>query len=160
MDRKLFRKKSLDRISSPEQLNDYIRVTNPGIWLLMCAVIFLLLGLFVWGVFGKLDTTIQVCGITQDRDTVCYVKEADREKIQLGMQVRIEDEMYTIHQIPLRPIQVEEDTFVEYLAYVGNLSAGEWVYEITLDKMYGEDGSIFNADIIIETVAPMYFVLN
>ena len=26
----LFRKKSMDRISSPEQLNDYIRVSTPS----------------------------------------------------------------------------------------------------------------------------------
>lgn len=30
MSDQIFRKKSLDRISSPEQLNDYIRVANPG----------------------------------------------------------------------------------------------------------------------------------
>ena len=34
MSDQIFRKKSLDRISSPEQLNDYIRVANPGIWMI------------------------------------------------------------------------------------------------------------------------------
>ncbi|HAG12584.1 MAG TPA: NHLP bacteriocin system secretion protein, partial [Ruminococcus sp.] len=34
----VFRKKSLDRISSPEQLTDYLRVTNPGIWVVLAAV--------------------------------------------------------------------------------------------------------------------------
>ena len=29
----LFRQKTLDRISSPEQLTDYLRITNPGIWI-------------------------------------------------------------------------------------------------------------------------------
>ncbi len=37
-----FRKKSLDRISSPEQLTDYLRVTNPGIWIFLAAVVVLL----------------------------------------------------------------------------------------------------------------------
>lgn len=35
MSDQIFRKKSLDRISSPEQLNDYIRVANPGIWMIL-----------------------------------------------------------------------------------------------------------------------------
>ena len=48
----LFRKTSLDRVSNPEQLNDYIRVTNPSVWMIMCAVILLLTGVCVWGVFG------------------------------------------------------------------------------------------------------------
>ena len=37
MSDQIFRKKSLDRISSPEQLNDYIRVANPGIWMILAA---------------------------------------------------------------------------------------------------------------------------
>ena len=39
----VFRKMALERISSPEQLTDYLCVTNPGIWVLL-AVAFLLLG--------------------------------------------------------------------------------------------------------------------
>ena len=49
MSDQIFRKKSLDRISSPEQLNDYIRVANPGIWMILAAVIILLAGVCVWG---------------------------------------------------------------------------------------------------------------
>ena len=50
----VFREKSLERISEPEQLHDYIRVTSPGVWLVLIAVIVLLAGVLVWGVFGKL----------------------------------------------------------------------------------------------------------
>ena len=35
----VFRKKTLDRIASPEQLTDYLRVTNPGIWVVLGAVL-------------------------------------------------------------------------------------------------------------------------
>ena len=31
----LFRKKSLERISSPEQLNEYVRVSTPSVWLVL-----------------------------------------------------------------------------------------------------------------------------
>ncbi len=50
----IFREKSLERISEPEQLHDYIRVTTPGIWLVLIAVVILLAGVFVWGIFGTL----------------------------------------------------------------------------------------------------------
>ena len=46
MENKLFREKSIKRISSPEQLNDYLHVTNPGIWALLICVIVLLAGIF------------------------------------------------------------------------------------------------------------------
>ena len=50
----IFREKSLERISEPEQLHDYIRMTSPSVWLILLAVIVLLAGVMVWGVFGKL----------------------------------------------------------------------------------------------------------
>ena len=48
---KLFREKSLERIASPEQLNAYIRVSTPSVWLLLAAVVILLAGVCVWGVW-------------------------------------------------------------------------------------------------------------
>ena len=45
MNEQLFRKKSVERVSSPEQLNDYIRVANPSLWLVLGAVIVLLVWL-------------------------------------------------------------------------------------------------------------------
>ena len=44
MDESIFRKKSIDRISSPEALNDYLRVTTPTFWLILAAIILLLVG--------------------------------------------------------------------------------------------------------------------
>lgn len=37
-----FRQESLDRAKSPEQLDDYIRVSNPGVWMVLGAVQILL----------------------------------------------------------------------------------------------------------------------
>ena len=47
----IFRQKSMERLSSPEQLNDYLKVTNPAVWVVLAAVIFLLAGLFIWSFF-------------------------------------------------------------------------------------------------------------
>ena len=58
MNNQIFRKKSLEKVSSPEQLDDYIRVSNPGVWIVLVTVIVLLVGVCVWGVFGRLETTV------------------------------------------------------------------------------------------------------
>ena len=39
MNHSVFRQKSMERITSPEQMNDYIRVSNPSVWMLLAAVI-------------------------------------------------------------------------------------------------------------------------
>ena len=64
---KLFRQKSLDRISSPEQLNAYIRVSTPSVWLLLTAIVILLIGVCVWGVWGHMDTTLPVVAVADQR---------------------------------------------------------------------------------------------
>ena len=51
----IFRQKSIDRVSSPEQLNDYIRVTTPSVWLVLAAIILLLVGMLAWSVLGTVE---------------------------------------------------------------------------------------------------------
>ena len=49
----LFRKKAMDRVSSPEDLNEYIKVITPSVWLLLTAIIILLVGMVVWSIAGS-----------------------------------------------------------------------------------------------------------
>lgn len=51
----LFREKSLERVSSPEQLDDYIRVTTPSVWIVLAATVITLLGILAWSVFGTVE---------------------------------------------------------------------------------------------------------
>lgn len=51
----LFREKSLERVNSPEELSDYIRVTTPSVWLVLLATTILLAGMLAWAVFGTVD---------------------------------------------------------------------------------------------------------
>ena len=50
--RSIFRAKSLERVSSPEELNDYIRVTTPSVQIVLLAIVILLVGILAWCVFG------------------------------------------------------------------------------------------------------------
>ncbi|WP_026492478.1 hypothetical protein [Butyrivibrio sp. XPD2002] len=58
-DNKIFREKSIERVSSPEQLNDYIQVTTPSIWIILLAVIVLLTGTLIWGIFGEIHVNTE-----------------------------------------------------------------------------------------------------
>ena len=48
MGNQLFRQKSLDRISSPEELHDYMRVTSPRLWMILGAILVLLAGFIAY----------------------------------------------------------------------------------------------------------------
>lgn len=48
----IFNQKSLAKISGPEELNAYIRVTTPSVWIVLAAIVLLVLGILGWSVFG------------------------------------------------------------------------------------------------------------
>ncbi len=51
----IFREKSMERVASPETLNDYIRVTTPSVWIVLAATVLLLVGMLCWSVFGRVS---------------------------------------------------------------------------------------------------------
>ncbi|MGN0813931.1 MAG: hypothetical protein ACI4MH_01710 [Candidatus Coproplasma sp.] len=157
MNNKIFRKESVDRMSSPEQLNDYIKVTNPGVWMALAAIAILLIGICVWGFFGKLETTLNVAAVSENGRIVCYVKEENVSKITDNLTVRINDGEYTVTSVASRPVTVT-DELSEYALHVGDLKIGEWVYVVSLDGQL-EDGD-YKAQIVLDSVSPMFFVFN
>ena len=53
MNNSIFRQKNIDKVSSPEKLDDYIRVTTPSVWITLIAILVLLVGAIVRGIFGR-----------------------------------------------------------------------------------------------------------
>lgn len=157
MNKQIFRKKSVDRMSSPEQLNDYIKVTNPGVWMALAAIVILLVGVCVWGVFGTLETKLSVAAVSQDGQTVLYVKEDDLSAVKENMSVYIGDETYKVTSVSAQPVAVTEE-ISEYARHTGELSIGEWVYVVHIDGNM-PDG-VYKAQVVVDSVSPLYFVFN
>lgn len=93
----IFRKETLERISSPEQLNDYLHVTNPGIWVILAAVIVLLAGVFVWSCTGSLETRSPATMIVKDH--VAEVVLMDNSVPEKGMPIREASQEYIISSV-------------------------------------------------------------
>ena len=95
----LFRKKTIDRISSPEDLNDYLKVTNPGIWIVLVAVVILLAGLFVWTCVGTLETSASATVVVYDYTAIVVMK--DSAQIEEGMILSVSTQRVTIARVEL-----------------------------------------------------------
>ena len=92
MDNQLFRKKSLDQISSPEQLHDYLHVTNPTVWLILAAIILLLVGCLIWSSVATIDTFASATATVNDGSMVIKIDDPNLEKmIKSGMKVAVGD---------------------------------------------------------------------
>lgn len=157
MNRQIFRQKSIDRISSPEQLDAYIRVATPSVWLLLGAIVILLVGVCVWGMVGRLDTTLSSVAIVEDGQVTVYVREADVAQLKEGMEVTLADTKGVITAIGAEPRVVDQD-FGEYARYVGGFQEGQWVYAVLISSSAPE--GVYSAKILIESVAPLSFVVN
>lgn len=139
MEQNLFRKKSLEKINSPESLNDYIRVSNPAVWLIIAAVIVLLAGAFIWGAFGHIDTTVSSYAVVENGEAVCYVAREDISSVEKGMNIVIDKKEGIINKIGM--YNEEKDS-----------------YEVYADIDIA-DGS-YDAKLVTESDRPISFIFN
>ena len=47
--------KNINRVNQPEDLNDYIRVTTPSVWIVLIAIALILVAILGWMVFGTVE---------------------------------------------------------------------------------------------------------
>lgn len=154
----LFRQTSLDRVSSPEQLNDYIRVVNPGVWITLCAVLILLAALIVWSVFGTLPTTLEEACVADNGVLTCYL--SDVSGVAAGQSVKIGDYKGTVHTISSMPYssrEVSQKYQDDYTVYM--LGVEDWNYEVTILAPDVPDGMV-EATIVTGEIEPARFILN
>lgn len=153
----IFRKQSVDSVSSPEQLNDYIKTSNPSVWILLGAIIILLCGVCVWGIFGRLNTVATVGAVSADSQLTLYIPESYEGKIKAGTAVKVGGSEFTIHHITASPVQLGSGTDA-YALHASNLAQGDFAFIATADSTLS-DGS-YDADVIIDSVTPMSFITN
>ncbi|MBQ9901720.1 MAG: hypothetical protein IJM51_04970 [Clostridia bacterium] len=95
----LFRQKSLDRISEPDQLTDYLRVTKPAVWLLLAAILVLLVGLLVWSLTGNVEITADGDAVIVDGQAKIMLADNEAYQLDKGMRVMIDDHAAMITSI-------------------------------------------------------------
>lgn len=137
MQNQLFRQKSLERISSPEQLNDYMRVTSPAVWMVLVAVIALLAGLLVLSSVKKLETLLPAEAQVANGVMEITLPASKADEVDDGMPVRIAGQEVAIE-------------------YVRENAAGEAICTADIDV---EDGN-YDVEIVTDSVSPISFLLN
>ena len=141
-----------DRLAAGEKADEILaaaRAEGP--------VIVLLIGVCVWGIFGRLDTKISTAGTCENGVFTCYVTEEKAAKIKSGMQLNVDGNELSVSGISSKPVSVNAE-MDEYLLYLGGFSEGDWLYEITANGALAD--GIYKAEIVMESVSPMSFILN
>ena len=98
----LFRKSSLEKLSSPEQLDKMIVITSPSFWLAMLGAAFIVATALVWSIFGRLPENVDTQGIYVNRagiqsvycegsGTVAEIKVQDGDTVKKGDIIAVLD---------------------------------------------------------------------
>ena len=148
----LFREKNLERLESPEKLNDYLRVTSPGVWLVLITVIVLLIGVCIWGVFGRIEATTTAAVVTESGESICMVPASAIEGVLEHRTVKVGETSMELVPAVLEPEVVTETTNV-YVMLTGNLSVGDVIYPVALAQPLEKDG-IVPGVLVTETLSP------
>lgn len=163
MNHTVFRKKSLETISSPDQLYDYIKVTSGGIWLAIGTLILLLIGACVWGVFGSLETVVNGKALVENNQAILYLTEDAIATVSVNDEIRIGSKTGHVTNISEKPLsftticdKLGQD---EYTIYSLGIENQRFLYEITAEVPEAQNG-IVQTQIITEIIKPMNFVFN
>ena len=128
----LFREKSLEAIESPESLNDYLRVTSAGVWLVLAAVIALLAGLILWGIFGEINTEVSLAVYSAEGKAECDVPLSDLGAVIESGTVTVEGEEYGLDPDANPDVVTVSESMNPFLLLAGNLTIGDTAVAVPL----------------------------
>lgn len=143
MDNKLFRKKSVDKVSSPDRLNDYIKVARPGLWLLLVGVIALLAGAIVWACACKIPSRVSATFAVNNKVATATLSQTDFAKVQ------IQDKVTFIQTNS----ETQEKTYTE--ATVSSKEKESWKVTVNIDFADGN----YDGEIAVN-FTPITFLIN
>ncbi len=155
---KLFREKSLEAVESPESLNDYLRVTSPGIWLVMAAVITLLVGGIMWGIFGHIRTTAEFAVSVGPEKSICYVTYESIDKVLKRGIVNVEGEDYPLKTNEQLSISFVSDETSPRVLLNGKLNVGDPVIEVPVITDLPE--GYYTGEVVTEDLQPISLLLQ
>lgn len=148
----IFREKSLKRVASPEELDEYIKVTNPGVWLIFACIIIFLTGICAWGYFGTLETGMELFGEAGEGSYTVYARGDQLQQLKEGMEVKYGGAGGQITSLSANPRPAGE-VIPEAMLDKYALGTDTPVYPVAVSVPLPEGGA--EVRVILEQIKPM-----
>ena len=164
MDKKIFREKSLERLNSPDEFDKYVRVSTPGIWILVAGILFVLAGVFVWGIWGDIKNYVDVALMeTEDGKCYCLINGEDMDGIKEGMTIECEGQEFTVSNLSnYDNFDTIDQGWARVYQMLG-IGDDQWIYRADASGApYSEEKGekIYKAKILVEELKPFGFIFN
>lgn len=168
---KLFRKSALNSISSADELNTILKVSNPSAWIVVGAFLALAIGLIVWACTAQVPvkTTVKAV-VVSDTAAMCWVDDGLADKLRSSdARVYINGQAATGITVGTRPMSNGEvDSLLGGGYLADELKLAEWSYRVDLqfsEKPYKTDAAtqgpyLAPADVITAVEHPITLVFG
>ena len=143
----------------PGDLNQYIHLTTVSIWLVLGAFLVFVIGMVVWGFFGRLTVSVQAVAVSQESSIMLYIPEDQVSRIKQDSELVINDTTAAIGEIRENTYtEKASDALDEYQRSLADLTEDQKVLVINR-TMAVPDGS-YSASIILERIKPFSFLFG
>ena len=161
----MFRETALRKMSSAEDLDRYLKVTNPSAWVLIGAVAALLVAAFIWGLTANLPITVTTTGVLKDGQVVCFLPlkgdamaSTDSKVTAAGHDTRI----LSIDDNPFSKREVSETIGNDYT--VQSMQLEQWsdklFVELPKELESWEEGDDVPIAITMKEAAPLSYLFG
>lgn len=159
----IFNQKAAERLRSPDDLDRYVQVTNPSVWVVLFACLALLAGLLIWGVFGTVSTSVDATAVSVNGQTMCFLTTDAVHQVKEGDEVNVNGRKMKIASVAGVPVSRNEASGILNSDYLESIVVpDEWAYQVILE---GEtdpamEGIPQQANITTERIPPISLILN
>ena len=133
-DYSIFRPQAVEQMSSPDELDKFLKVTNPRVWIALLAVLALLVGLTAWGIFGTVNTSVSVKAVRLDDGIMCFIDSNEVEYVKAGNNAYVNGrpgKVKSVATIPLSQEEVRGALGSDFLSET--VLEDKWGYQVTFD---------------------------
>ena len=175
----IFNQRAAEKLRSPDDLDKYVRVTNPSVWVVLAACLTLLAGLLAWGIFGSVTTSVTTTGAVVDisklsketglgdpdttKVAVCFLSAEDVAKVDVGDPANVDGEQMTVGFIaPIPDAPDEWDSAIGSQYLVKALFSGDWAYPVAFKGDTSEltENTPLTVVITTERISPISLILK
>jgi hypothetical protein len=159
----IFTKKASEKLRSPDDLDEYVRVTNPSVWVVLAACTCLMIGMLAWGFLGTVETSVSAVATFAKEEVICFLPAEDASKVHVGDSANVGGELMevaSVGAVPLSRAEVREVVGGDYLA--STLVEDDWTYLVSFEggNRDFEQGIPLSATITIERIKPISLIFK
>ena len=161
----IFRETALRKMSSADDLDRYLQVTNPSAWVLIGAVAALLIAALIWGCTASLPITASTIGVVKNGEIVCFLPLDESTMVRTDSKVTAAGRETYIKSVDDNPFSQREVSAAIGSDYtVESLRLAQWSYKIIVvlpdDLASWEEGDDVPLQFTTKEVAPLSYLFG